>query len=225
MAPCNLHCPQKGLSLLYDNAQEAAPCTANTSEGKGIELWRKGSLPISSDFSPINYSIISVTVCKINTFVVGRMQEVLPTVLQILKYGFNFFKITFSFVSCVMGVTCVVLPTQFYNKISGTFIISRANLILMSYKYRISTRSSAKPVGRWFAFEHWWAQTCDVCYFTFITLFVYMSTWVSLRRQRLPIAGTVISWELVCPLGGLIWTILWNQTEKKIKRPHFGLAT
>lgn len=83
-----------------------------------------------------------------------------------------FLKLHFLLWVVCMGVTCVVLPTQFYNKISGTFIISRANLTLMSYKYRISTRSSAKPVGRWFAFEHWWAQTCDVCYFTFITLFI-----------------------------------------------------
>lgn len=41
--PCNLHCPQKGLSLLHDNVQEAAPYTSNTSEGEGIELWRKAS--------------------------------------------------------------------------------------------------------------------------------------------------------------------------------------
>lgn len=131
-----------------------------------------------------------------------------------------FLKLHFLLWVVCMGVTCVVLPTQFYNKISGTFIISRTNLTLTSYKYRISTRSSAKPVGRWFAFEHWWAQTCDVCYFTFITLFVYMSTWVSLWWQRLPIVATVISWELVYPFGGLIWTMLWNQTEKKIKRDH-----
>lgn len=38
------------------------------------------------------------------------------------------------------------MVTQFYNKISGTFIISRTNLTLTSYKYKISTRSSAKPV-------------------------------------------------------------------------------
>lgn len=44
-AQCNLHCLQKGLSLLHpsSNVQEAAPCTSNTSEGEGIELWRKAS--------------------------------------------------------------------------------------------------------------------------------------------------------------------------------------
>lgn len=38
VAPCSLRRPQKGLSLLRDKAQEAAPCSASASEGKGMEL-------------------------------------------------------------------------------------------------------------------------------------------------------------------------------------------